>query len=184
MNRISIKIWLPIIVVALAVFGLLVYFNWPKEEVKIPEIEIPKKETFEIPDDWKTYRNEGYGYEIKYPGDWHSDSSGPTRVYFNDGKETTIEGLSIQVIRIFPEVSLFQAAQNQFFKDYGKEVEFTQKNFTLGKIEGLEIISICEDLGCGGPEWFVVKDNYLFHFRPAWRLENTYKMLSTFRFLK
>ena len=67
MKKISIKIWLPVIIITLAVFGLLVYSNWPKEEVKIPEIEILKKETFEIPADWKTYRNKRYGFEVKYP---------------------------------------------------------------------------------------------------------------------
>ena len=67
MNKISIKIWLPVIVIILVVFGIVVYSNWPKEEVKIPEIEIPKKETFEIPADWKTYRNEEIGVEFNYP---------------------------------------------------------------------------------------------------------------------
>jgi hypothetical protein len=69
MKRISIKIWLPIIVILLIAVSLAIYFNWPKEE-KLLEITIPKKETPEISANWKTYRNKEYGFEIKYPDDW------------------------------------------------------------------------------------------------------------------
>ena len=67
MNKISIKIWLPVIAINLVVFGFLIYSSWSKEEVKIPEIEIPEKETPQIPADWKTYKNEEYGLELRYP---------------------------------------------------------------------------------------------------------------------
>jgi len=58
------KIWIIIILVIFVAGGILAwqYFWVPKEEVKAPE-EVIIDETA----DWKIYRNEEYGFEIKYP---------------------------------------------------------------------------------------------------------------------
>jgi len=62
---------LPIILGAIMIIiiagGILAwqYFWVPEEEVKAPK-EIVEDETV----DWKTYRNENYGYEVKYPSSW------------------------------------------------------------------------------------------------------------------
>lgn len=65
-----------LIIIILAIIvggGVLVYQNWliPEEKDKVPELKplqeaLPKDETA----NWKTYRNEKYKYEIKYPRDW------------------------------------------------------------------------------------------------------------------
>ncbi|OGZ18385.1 MAG: hypothetical protein A2V72_02120 [Candidatus Nealsonbacteria bacterium RBG_13_37_56] len=60
------------IIIVLAVIiggGIIAYqYYWlPKEEVKKSEIETPKDET----SDWKTYSNEEYGFEFKYPETWN-----------------------------------------------------------------------------------------------------------------
>jgi len=54
-----------LIVVAFLVGGFLVwqYFGVPKEKIEIPKEELVEDETA----DWKTYRNETYKYELKYP---------------------------------------------------------------------------------------------------------------------
>lgn len=62
------------IVVILAVLvggGILVYQYWwiEKEEIKIPEVK-PLEKVEKKATDWKTYRNEQYGFELKYPADW------------------------------------------------------------------------------------------------------------------
>jgi len=63
-NKAFSKISLLIILVVVISGGifLLQYLGTPKEEVK--------DETA----DWGTYRNEEYGYEIKYPNDWKTNT--------------------------------------------------------------------------------------------------------------
>ncbi|MBU2635386.1 hypothetical protein KJ841_02860 [Patescibacteria group bacterium] len=65
-KRIITKLAILIIVSAFLACGLVIwqYFGVPEEEMKG---EVVKDETT----DWKTYRNEEYGFEIKYPANWH-----------------------------------------------------------------------------------------------------------------
>jgi len=61
-----------IIIVLCAVFvgGITAwrYIEMPENE-EAPEVKPSKDETA----DWKTYRNEKYGFKIKYPPDWRSE---------------------------------------------------------------------------------------------------------------
>lgn len=67
--------WKYILIVATLAFlvggGILGYQYWwlPRQEIAMPEIEIPKKPVEDETADWKTYRNEEYGFEVKYPDD-------------------------------------------------------------------------------------------------------------------
>jgi len=76
------KIWILVVVTAIAAGGVLAwqYLLLPEKETKVPEqeeVEVPEQE--EVIEDgtvnWKTYRNEEYGYEIKYPGNWRVATS-------------------------------------------------------------------------------------------------------------
>ena len=72
------KYILIIVILALIVAGETLYLA--KQEVKIPEIKLSQKPTQDETANWKTYRNEEYGFEIKYPNfeDWHFTET-PTR---------------------------------------------------------------------------------------------------------
>ena len=81
-----------LIVVILAVIvggGILAYQYWwlPKQETKPPEITL-KDETA----GWQTYRNEEYGFEVKYPVSWHFDDS-----YVNNNGQEFVTFISSDV---------------------------------------------------------------------------------------
>ena len=80
--------FLLIVVILAAIVGGGVLWCASKQEVlltEFPEIKIPEGETA----DWKTYRNEQYSYEIKYPKDWEVDFSGS---YFSDAFYISLSG--------------------------------------------------------------------------------------------
>lgn len=98
MQKISLKIWVPVIVIFLFTVSLAVFLVWSKEE-KISEIVATKETVPEIPVDWKTYRNEEYGFEVSYPENMYFDEGGPTYLpnvfYFGDEPREYIISLVI-----------------------------------------------------------------------------------------
>jgi len=60
-----------IVLVTILVGGTLVWQYWwlPKEEIKPPEVK-PSEAVKDEAADWKTYRNEKYGYVVRYPPNW------------------------------------------------------------------------------------------------------------------
>ena len=72
-GRTNWKYILIVIILAAAVGGgILGYRYWciQEYEVRIPEIKPPGIVFENETADWKTYRNEEYGFEIKYPKEW------------------------------------------------------------------------------------------------------------------
>ena len=119
-NQAFSKIWIMIIIVILLAGGIWVwhYLGAPKEEVKVPEEIVPKNETA----NWKTYRNEEYGFEVKYPQDWLvREDAFIKEIYFGEkGEVTGAEGEKIPVEKIGFSVGFYSDAS----KLWGNEENF------------------------------------------------------------
>lgn len=73
-KKISTRIGILIIVICVFIFGGILawqYYEMAKEKVETPGVEGPEGTVKDETADWETYRNEEYGYEMKYPKDWH-----------------------------------------------------------------------------------------------------------------
>jgi hypothetical protein len=57
---------LVVLLLVVVVGGVIIWQMWPKKETFPPILTSPTNETT----NWNTYRNERYGFEIKYPEDW------------------------------------------------------------------------------------------------------------------
>ena len=142
---------------------------------------------------WKTYRNEEYGFEIKYPKDWYIYANNPSDVFIQLTKEelgSSIPGphpdaFEIEVKSITLNTTLLQAIQWRLDEIKKAGISFTQENIKIGRKDGLKIITICEGVGCGAPEWFVVNGNYLYHLDSNLGYSNIFdEILSTFKFIE
>jgi hypothetical protein len=87
-----------ILILSILVLGITYWqYSALQKETELPKIELPKKEDETA--DWKTYRNEGYGFEVKYPKDWthHSDvlSIGFSKKFIKDDEFSCVFSISM-----------------------------------------------------------------------------------------
>lgn len=198
MKVISIKIWLPLIIVVLAIAGLAIYFNWPKEK-QFPEIVVPQSETPEIPEDWKTYRNEEYGFEFRYPEDWLFEvSPGGNDIHLSNFQssskpffcDTGFIGLEIQAGHPKDpnqDFSLFVKSQ---LVESGLGPQGSLEEIMIGSHPGFRVQYSGWVSGCVGPGYFIEQDKnrYIYVFTGAENLDEGNKMFNqiiyTFKFIE
>jgi len=106
-----------LIIVILALIVIAETFYLLKQEEKIPEIKLPEKVVKDETADWKTYRDEEYGFEIRYPEDIlfipEQVKYGPSLRSFST---TSIEESPVPDLAVYLEnikVSPYEDAQNK-----------------------------------------------------------------------
>ena len=179
-----------VIIVAILAVGavVLVYqYYWQPQTAPAP----PEPSADETAN-WKTYRNEEYGFEIKYPNDWYIYANNSSDVFIQSTKEESggipgphINAFEIEAKSITLNTTLLQAIQGRVDEIKKAGINFTQENIKIGGKDGLKIKTVCEGVGCGAPEWFVINGNYFYYFNSNLGYSNIFdQILSTFRFLE
>ncbi len=69
--------------------------------------------------DWQTYRNEKYGFEVKYPEDWHE-------------KESPYDDTGVLFLNTDKEIIIGGAAPDDFYSADGKEINPKYSNDWMG----------------------------------------------------
>ena len=99
------KFLLIVIILAIVLGGGVLGWQWLefKKEMKIPEFKLSEKIKDETVN-WKTYRNEEYGFEFKYPSNWEIAEGEKAVTLFQEkkGLEKTIVG-TMNVIKTTEE---------------------------------------------------------------------------------
>ena len=104
-NKTNWKLLVIVIILAILVGGGVLGWQWLefKKEMKIPEFKLSEKIKDETVN-WKTYRNEEYGFEFKYPSNWEIAEGEKAVTLFQEkkGLEKTIVG-TMNVIKTTEE---------------------------------------------------------------------------------
>jgi len=187
-----------IVLLAVIVGGVVVYKYYlvPKEEPsagKVPE------EVQDETADWETYRNEKYGFEIKYPPDWKVVDGGVNYFGFDKRDFDVCFGLACTAPGIVIELHPNDNIETFWLWEIIQEGELSPTIKVIKKevvtIRNREITKALLEQGNGWQEWNYLFDSpeikgfTLFSANTAKRDQIVYdliaeKMLSTFKFLE
>lgn len=115
----------------------------------------------------KYYKNENYGFELEYPKAWAIESADPADIFIQPPADETSnlpiphEGaLEIKVRAADPKTGLSKLTA-QYSED---GIDAVAEKAEIGGVPALKIMTnICRADNCRITEWFVLKNNYLYH---------------------
>jgi len=204
-KEISTPIAISIILILVILVGGFTWWQYGEIEKlrnELPDIELPEKKEEEIKiseklvedetADWKIYRNEEYGFEMKYPSeDWAIRSESDIYVIIGG---FPIEAFPPHATEI--TIKIIEKNLDNYISDYNRENQSTcllgpsPKTVSIEKIEdfilgGLNATKLqrCTALGLDIYFIFARKDNksYLIDYNSKNSIHD--QMLSTFKFL-
>jgi len=142
-------------------------------EVSEEPEEIIEDETI----DWQTYRNEKWGFEMKYPRHWHIEEEKEEGVHFGIAFMDTGESLLFMVYREPSEIEA-RAALDELLEQ-AREQGVEIKEIIIDSTRGYKTV---DSFGFSA---YTVKDNYFYWFQSLFFKELLFdQILSTFRFLE
>lgn len=161
--------------------------------------------------DWKTYQNEIYGYELRYPEGWvidntYSDSlftlRGDPGIYMGGdtywsnyvwSPEEPMEApadyrdLYLIIYKDNPDYTIEDFVNESYYK-YGQTDIVQRSDFkTLGAVEGRQYSTVNSDHPVGVKGLFTVfkLDDKFFVFKSSWQSKDIHnQILSTFKFIE
>lgn len=143
--------------------------------------------------DWKTYTSIKNSYLIKYPSDWFLYGADSV-LYIQKSQDKSTPGdtfgqyssaFEISVKAIASSKTISDAVNDRIKEINSTSIDYDQKPITISGQSGIELISKCDGLGCGNPDWLVIKNSNLYTFKSNLGYTKTFDtILSTFQFTK
>ena len=193
-------------VLSVALAGVLGYQKLTQPElvptvVSQPAVNQPVATTSDETAGWKTYRNEGYGFEVEYPGNWHvyplifqeidiigfsNLSEEEVKAKQESGDFTNARSLTIKIIN--KQIDSWLQEQQRLSDALGIE-NFSKEKITIGENEGYKISGAVEGKRGFSKALFTKEKVYLVEtlFPKKCIFEECEifnQMLSTFKFIK
>jgi len=112
---------------------------------------------------WKTYSNEQYGFEVRYPTSWYVYEYGSNGVSIQSSPESAgkIIGGFVSVDPLQEVLSFDQWLENLKKVDPPKRI-IGIKDITIGNIDGLAVVTLCEGCTEENVHRIISKGNRLF----------------------
>lgn len=173
-KKIYFILFIVFVLILLLIIGYFVFYEdsreiiLDKEEVANKESEVEKKIDTS---DWVTYKNEEYGFSLKYPEGWEKNEVDNTRillrnVYKEFSPQTRIEGeLIIELFKDDSNVNLDEWININRKLDEDIEQK-SKKKIKIGSENTIERVIVLNHDEVEYREIFLKKNNYIYNIHP------------------